>query len=144
VLAHEPQARQRGITVTTTAEPLHVLGDRARLRRMCDNLLDNAVKFSSRGGKVTVTVRREEDIAVLEVADQGIGIPPDELPHVFGRLYRATNATDGRYPGSGLGLSIALATAESHGGTATVDNGPEGGAVFTVRLPLHRPAETLG
>jgi signal transduction histidine kinase len=141
VLAHRRQARQRGVTLTTTTEPLQVLGDRARMRRMCDNLLDNAVKYSASGGTVTVTVRREEDTAVLEVADQGIGIPSEELPHVFERLYRATNATDGRYPGTGLGLSIALATAESHGGTATADNGPDGGAVFTVRLPLHRPEE---
>jgi signal transduction histidine kinase len=144
VLAHESQARQHNVTFTATTEPVHVVGDRARLRRMCDNVLDNAVKFSTPGSEVNVSVRRDEDSAVLVVADQGIGIPSDELAHVFERLYRATNATDGRYPGAGLGLSIALATVEGHGGTATADNGPDGGAVFTFRLPLHEPAGADG
>ena len=141
VHAHEPAAGQRGITVLTTTEPVFVVGDRARLRRMCDNLLDNALKFSPSDGVVAVAVSREEDTVVLVITDQGIGIPADEVVHVFERLYRATNATDGRYPGTGLGLSIALATAEGHGGTATAGNRDEGGAVFTVRLPAHEPAE---
>jgi signal transduction histidine kinase len=81
---------------------------------------------------------------VLVVADRGIGIPADEVAHVFERLYRATNAADGRYPGTGLGLSIALATAESHGGTVSADNRDGGGAVFTVRLPAHQPASRAG
>ena len=130
VHAHEPHARQRDITIRAVTEPVQVVGDRARLRRMCDNVLDNAVKFSTRAGKVDVNVRRDEDTAVLVVADWGIGIPADELARVFERLYRATNATAGRYPGTGLGLSIALATAEGHGGTATADHGPDGGTVL--------------
>jgi len=144
VHAHEPHARQRDITIRAVTEPVQVVGDRARLRRMCDNILDNAVKFSTRAGKVDVNVRRDEDTAVLVVADWGIGIPADELARVFERLYRATNATTGRYPGTGLGLSIALATAEGHGGTASADHGPDGGTVFTVRLPLQRPPPATG
>jgi signal transduction histidine kinase len=142
VHSHEPAAGQRGITVLTTTEPVLVVGDRARLRRMCDNLLDNALKYSPSDGVVGVALMREEDDVVLEITDQGIGIPADEVVHVFERLYRATNATEGRYPGTGLGLSIALATAEGHGGTATARNRDEGGAVFTVRLPVHEPAQS--
>jgi signal transduction histidine kinase len=141
VQAIHPTARQRNISFRMATEPAYVVGDRARLRRMCDNVLDNAVKYSLSGGQISVTVTREGDEAVLVVADQGIGIPSDELPHVFERLYRATNAAEGRFPGTGLGLSIALAAAEGHGGTASADNAPEGGAVFTFRLPAHQSAE---
>jgi signal transduction histidine kinase len=141
VVAHEQMAGQRDITIVRSIQPVLVVGDRGRLRRMCDNVLDNAVKFSPPAREITVTLRREDDSAVLEVADQGIGIPADEAARVFERLYRATNATDGRYAGTGLGLSITLATAESHGGTATVDTGGGGGTVLTIRLPAHEPSE---
>ena len=143
VVAHRPMAEQHEVTFVRNTEPVHVLGDRGRLRRMCDNVLDNAVKFSPPGGEITVTLRRDDDSAVLEVADQGIGIPPDEVPRVFERLYRATNAIDGRFPGTGLGLSITLATAEAHGGTVTAYSEPGGGAVFTIRLPGHEPVRRV-
>jgi signal transduction histidine kinase len=141
VEAHEPMADQRDIAFATDTERVQVIGDRARLRRMCDNVLDNAVKFSLRGGQVRVTLRREDDTAVLEVTDEGMGIPPDELSHVFERLYRASNAIDESLPGTGLGLSITLATAEGHGGTATARSRPEGGAVVSIRLPVHEPSD---
>ena len=137
VHAHEPHGRQRDITIKAVTEPVNVIGDRARLRRMCDNVIDNAVKYSSPEGHVTVSVTTEGDEAVLVVADQGIGIPADDLPHVFERLYRADNAVDARYPGTGLGLSITLATAQGHGGTAAAESSPGSGTVFTIRLPLH-------
>jgi signal transduction histidine kinase len=142
IAAHEPMAVPRNITFVADTEPVEVVGDRGRLRRMCDNVLDNAVKFSLPAGQITVSVRRDADSAVLEVADQGIGIPEEEVGHVFERLYRATNATDGRFPGTGLGLSIALATAESHGGTASASSMPDGGALFTFRLPVHEIMDT--
>ena len=141
VHAHQEMARQRDIAFHTTAEPAQVIGDRARLRRMCDNVIDNAVKYSSPAGHVTVTVSTEGDEAVLVVADEGIGIPADDLPHVFERLYRADNVIGARYPGTGLGLSIALATAQGHGGTATAESPPDSGTVFTIRLPLHDPTD---
>ena len=136
VTAHVSAAQQRGITLDVSASPTVVTGDHARLRRMCENLIDNAVKFSREGGRVKVTLDAELSEAVLRVVDHGVGIPPDEVPRVFERLYRASNAVDLRYPGTGLGLSIALATATAHGGTALAENGPDGGAVFTIRLPL--------
>ena len=142
VAAHQPSARQRRISLDVSALPAAVTGDRGRLRRMCDNLVDNAVNFSPDGTRVSVTVGTEGDHMVLRVADQGIGIPPEELSRVFERLYRASNAVDGRYPGTGLGLSITLAIATAHGGTAAADSAPGGGTVFTIRLPLREVADS--
>ncbi|MET0838425.1 MAG: HAMP domain-containing sensor histidine kinase [Marmoricola sp.] len=136
VAAHRSSASQRGIAFHVSAQPVEVTGDRGRLRRMYDNVIDNAVKFSRGGGRVDVVLGPEGDDAVLRVTDHGIGIPPDEMSRVFERLYRASNAVEQRYPGTGLGLSIALATAVAHGGTAAVDQAPDGGAAFTIRLPL--------
>lgn len=143
VRAHEPSARQRDLTLRTTLDPVQVVGDRARLRRMCDTVLDNAVTYSPAGGEITVILRREERDAVLVVRDQGAGIPQDDLPHVFERLYRGSNAVNGRIPGTGLGLSIALATAEALGGAATAANADGGGAVFTIRVPAREVADSL-
>jgi signal transduction histidine kinase len=140
--AHEPSARQRNLTLRTTLEPVQVVGDRARLRRMCDTVLDNAVTYSPAGGEITVILAREDRDAVLVVADQGAGIPQDDLPHVFERLYRGSNAVNSRIPGTGLGLSIVLATAEALGGAATATNGDGGGAVFTIRLPAREVADS--
>lgn len=132
----EPRARERGVTVHVSTTPAEVLGDAARLRRMCDNVIDNAVKYSPSGGDVTVNVLRVGNEVAVQVADHGIGVPPEELSRIFERLYRASNVVDNRYPGTGLGLSIVLATASSHGGTAYVSNAVEGGTVVTIRLPL--------
>jgi signal transduction histidine kinase len=82
---------------------------------------------------VTVTVRHDRDTAVLTVADQGPGIRPDDLPHVFDRFWRAPGETAG---GAGLGLAIAAAIVTRHGGRIGVANAPAGGAVFTVTLPV--------
>jgi signal transduction histidine kinase len=94
------------------------------------------VKYSPAEAHVSIDVDLEDGDAVIQVADQGIGIPDDELPRVFERLYRASNAVDLRYPGTGLGLSIVLATALGHGGTAAAEKNPAGGTVVTIRLPV--------
>lgn len=141
VRAHEPIAEERGVSFRVSTEPVRVLGERSRLRRMLDNLFNNAIKYSPPGGEITVRLTRADEEAIVEVADHGIGIPEEELPHVFDRLYRARNAVDGRFPGAGLGLSITLAIAKGLGGTAEAANAPSGGAVLTVRLPTHEPAD---
>ncbi len=135
VATQEPSARQTGVVLDVTAEAVSVLGEQRRLRRMVDSVLDNAVRYSPGGGGVTVLVAREGDEALIQVADQGIGVPPVELPRVFDRLFRGSNAVDHRIPGSGLGLSSAKAIAEGHGGTATAELSPAGGTVLTIRLP---------
>jgi signal transduction histidine kinase len=141
VREHEPDAAERGVTFRVSTQPVSVLGEPARLRRMFDNLFSNAVKYSPPGAEVSVNLTLDGAEAVVVVADQGIGIPEEELGHVFDRLYRARNAVDGRFPGAGLGLSITLAIAKGLGGTAEAANAPAGGAVLTVRLPAHESAD---
>jgi signal transduction histidine kinase len=124
---------------TVSAEASLVgLWDGARLERVMANLLSNAIKYSPNGGDITVTVRREtrdgEQWAVLAVEDQGVGIPPADLPFVFERFRRAGNA--GGFGGSGIGLSGVRLIVEGHGGTVAAESVEGQGSVFTVRLPI--------
>ena len=102
----------------------------ARLERAINNLLDNAARHSPPGGTVEITVNGEG----VQVRDHGPGIVPDDLPYVFDRFFRGTNSR-GRQ-GSGLGLAIVRQVTEQHGGTVTAANADDGGAVFTLRLPV--------
>ncbi|WP_128380788.1 sensor histidine kinase [Streptomyces cavernae] len=106
--------------------------DPRRLDVILANLIGNALKHG--GSPVRVSVRTEDDDLLIEVQDNGPGIPEDVLPHVFDRFYKAS-ASRPRSEGSGLGLSIALENAHIHGGEITAANAPKGGAVFTLRLP---------
>ena len=118
--------------------------DEARIRRVLGNLLGNAVKYSPRGGDVTVHVDREErddgSWAVLTVTDQGIGIPAADMPYLFERFRRGGNVT-GNIAGTGIGLAGARQIVEQHGGTMSVESQEGAGATFTVRLPLPRDQE---
>jgi len=117
----------------TPAANIVVMGDRTRLEQVAANLIDNAVKYTSPGGRVEVTVGREDGGAVLAVRDTGPGIPPDELPRIWDRLFRGDTSRTER--GLGLGLSLVRAIVEAHGGTVEVQSRVGKGAIFTVRLP---------
>ncbi|PZT68719.1 two-component sensor histidine kinase [Streptomyces sp. SW4] len=117
---------------------IHARLDPRRLDVILANLIGNALKHG--GSPVRVSVREADDAVVIAVRDHGPGIPEDVLPHVFDRFYKAS-ASRPRSEGSGLGLSIALENAHIHGGEITAANSPEGGAVFTLRLP--RDASSL-
>jgi signal transduction histidine kinase len=99
-----------------------------------DNVLGNALKYSQ--GAVTVTVRREEDAATVEVADRGIGIPKNDLGKIFDRFGRGANARTRGITGSGVGLYIAKKIVEVHGGRLTVGSVENEGSTFTIALPL--------
>lgn len=114
------------------ARGIHARLDPRRLDVILANLIGNALKHG--GSPVRVAVRAEDSEVVIQVRDHGPGIPEDVLPHVFDRFYKAS-ASRPRSEGSGLGLSIALENAHIHGGDITAANSPEGGAVFTLRLP---------
>ena len=116
------------------APPLTVLGDRTRLEQVAANLIDNAVKYTRSGGRVEVTLTREDKTAVLRVRDTGAGIPPNELPRIWDRLFRGDQSRAER--GLGLGLSLVKAIVEAHGGSATVVSEVGRGSTFTVSLPL--------
>lgn len=107
--------------------------DRARVREAISILLDNSVKYTPQGGKVTVSVTQRDGWAGVGVADNGVGIPADQLPLVFERFYRADEARG--EGGAGLGLPIARQIAEAHGGRIEVESEPEVGSAFTFWLP---------
>jgi signal transduction histidine kinase/CheY-like chemotaxis protein len=117
-----------------------VLGDPGRLQQVMWNLLSNAVKFTPSGGTVRVMLGRDGDDVVIRVADSGIGIEPEFLPHVFDRFRQQDASITRSHGGLGLGLSIARQLVELHGGTIAVSSpGPHAGTTFTVRLPLAEP-----
>ena len=119
-------------------EPTVVRGTAGRLDRAIGNLLDNAAKWSPSGGVIELTVAD----GTVVVRDHGAGIPPEDLPFVFDRFYRS--AAGRSLPGSGLGLAIVRQIAESHGGSAAAENAAEGGARFTLRLPVSTPLHPDG
>ena len=107
--------------------------DSARMRQVFANLLDNAIKYTSENGRVTIGVRDENDEAVVTFKDTGIGVPPEEQEKIWSRLYRGDKSRSQR--GLGLGLSLVKAIVEAHGGKVTVSSQSQEGAEFTVRLP---------
>lgn len=122
-----------GIALEVEVEPVEILGDPLRLRQVIDNLLSNALKFTPSGGTIALTIRRGEGEAIVTVADNGVGIPEGEVPHVFDRFFRGTNS---RARGSGIGLSVAHDLVGAHSGTIAVDSKIGKGTTFTVRLPI--------
>jgi signal transduction histidine kinase len=113
-----------------------VRGDRARLAQLADNLLSNAIKFTPDGGRVEVRGREDNNRAVIEVSDTGIGIPVDEIPRLFTRFYRASSATEHAISGTGLGLAIVKWIADAHHGALEVDSRAGVGTTMRLLLPL--------
>jgi two-component system OmpR family sensor kinase len=124
--------------VDLLAEPAVVLGDRASLRRVLDNLLGNVRSHTPPDTPAHVTISSSNGSVVVEVADEGPGLPPGELGRVFHRFYRADSSRSRESGGVGLGLSIVAAIAEAHHGTVSAAEADGGGAVFRVELPLAR------
>lgn len=137
----EPASERHQIRVECEPEPVVGQWDRARLERVLSNLVSNAIKYSPDGGQVTVAVRREQDNgrqwAVLQVLDEGLGIPSDEVPRVFERFYRGSNVA-GKIEGTGIGLSGVRQIVEQHGGDVSVNSREAVGSTFTVRLPVEQ------
>ena len=138
-----PVAEAKGVTVSTQLPdglPV-VLVDPARLTQVLHNLLTNALRHTSGGDSILVQASHDEASIRLVVQDTGEGIPPEHLPHVFDRFYRADPARSRTLGGAGLGLAIARAIVEAHGGqiSAASDGGPGHGSAFTIRLPLPQP-----
>jgi two-component system, OmpR family, sensor kinase len=135
VEANEPLAMERGVTVAVEGSSPAVLGSRDRLQQVVGNLVDNATRHTPAGRHVTVALSEEGGAAVLRVLDEGPGIPSRDLANLFQRFYRAQYSRDRATGGAGLGLAIVKAIVTAHRGTIEAANRPEGGAVFTVRLP---------
>ncbi|GAA1540198.1 HAMP domain-containing sensor histidine kinase [Kribbella lupini] len=136
VAAHRPAAEAAGITLTaatTGAAPAVV--DSARIRQALGNLVSNAIRYTPDGGRVVVGVRRSGDDYLLTVTDNGAGIAPEHLPHLFDRFYRVEHSRSRATGGSGLGLAITKHLVEAHRGTITATSRPDHGSTFTIQLP---------
>ncbi len=130
-------AEEKSIQLRSDAAPdVHVVGDRSRLQQVVVNLIDNAIKYTQPHGEVAVHVRSMGNTAVLEVSDNGIGIPSHAIPHVFERFYRADKARSRASGGAGLGLSIVKAICTAHGAEISVASQEGHGTRLTVELPL--------
>ncbi len=138
-----PAYQEKGVDLRTDVAPetpaLWV--DRERFLQVLSNLLDNALRYTPSGGRVTVRVEPEGEKWVrIEVQDTGVGIPPEHLPHIFKRFYRVEPSRSRAHGGSGLGLTIARLLVEAHGGQIWAESpGPNRGSTFIIRLPVRRP-----
>src|SRR6185503_16369706 len=134
-----PLARSRGIALDleVASDLVPILGDAARLQQIIGNVVSNALKFTSTGGQVNVTVRKAAGSVEIEVADNGAGIAPEFLPYVFDRFRQGDSTTTRVHGGLGLGLSIARHLVEIHGGTIRAESpGEHKGATFTIVIPV--------
>jgi signal transduction histidine kinase len=123
-------------TQLQTKTPLHVAGDERQLVRLFSNLVANALQYTPEGGKVTVTLTQEDQYALIQVQDTGIGIASADQPHLFDRFYRVNRDRSRHTGGAGLGLAIAQAIVKSHRGSIQVESALSKGSTFTIRLPL--------
>ncbi|MEW5734903.1 MAG: ATP-binding protein [Thermodesulfobacteriota bacterium] len=127
-------AEDEGIVLAAEAAPgLTVVADRVRMRQVLGNLVDNAIKYSRSGSTVRIAARIRDGMVAISVADQGMGIRPEDLPHIFERLYRADASRSKR--GLGLGLSYVKAVVAALHGEVTVESAPDQGSTFTITLP---------
>jgi signal transduction histidine kinase len=132
-----PAALAKGIQIATELQPVSIVGDVQRLGQVVRNLLTNSVKFASSGGRIRLSSWCVDSHVAIVVEDDGPGISPDFLPHLFEQFRQADPSTTREHQGLGLGLAIVRRIVESHGGTVDASNRTDGqGAVFTVRLPL--------
>jgi signal transduction histidine kinase len=127
-------ADAKGVSLTSASdETVAVSADRVRLEQVAANLIDNALKYTPRGGQVAAEVARDDGFGLIRVRDTGAGIPADELPRIWERLFRGDASRAER--GLGLGLSLVKAIVEAHGGTVSVESTVGRGSTFTVAVP---------
>ena len=139
-----PAAKAAGITIRLKLEencPVLILED--DLYQIVFNLMENGIKYNIHGGSLTVSLKREEDNALLTVTDSGLGIPADALPNIFERFYRADKSRSRATGGSGLGLSIVRTIVEHNGGTIEAESQENQGSRFTVSFPIFDTEATL-
>jgi len=133
----QPVASAKDVSLTWNCAPnVKVIGDASWIERIILNVVDNAIKFTPSGGHVEVRVSDGTENAVLEVRDDGIGIPPEALPHIFERFYRADPARSDRADGAGLGLSLVKWAVDQHHGSIRVESGLGKGTRVAIRIPL--------
>jgi signal transduction histidine kinase len=135
------ESRRQVLDLDAPAVPIWVYGDHRRLDQVLNNLLSNAHKFSPNGSTIRLAVRADGREVTWSVADDGVGIAPEDRPRLFERFFSATTDAAGQHAGTGLGLPLALAVAQAHGGTIDVQSELGRGSIFTVRVPAAGPPE---
>jgi two-component system sensor histidine kinase GlrK len=134
---HHLAATNKLLKVNADLEDIELLADRIRIRMSVDNLVSNAVKFAPAGGEVYIRTRRQDDNVVIDVADNGPGIPVEERQKVFEAFYQGSTMQSGHVRGTGIGLSVVAECVRAHGGSVEiVDDGGYTGAHFRIRLPV--------
>ena len=130
----DPIAKEKEIQlITVLPEKLTISGDRSKMQRLITNLLENAIKFNKVGGTVTISVKQENQLVNIQIEDTGVGIPEEELPHIFERFYRCDRSRS--LAGIGLGLSLAKVIARAFNGDIRVKSAIDRGSSFSVTLP---------
>jgi two-component system, OmpR family, sensor kinase len=135
VQAVRPLAEARQIKLAVFGGPAPARGDADRMKQVTVNLLQNAIRYNRDGGSIRVVTAAHETYAILTVSDTGIGIGPEDLPHIFKRFYRADKARSRTEGNSGLGLAICKSIIDSHQGSIEAESTPGAGSTFTVRIP---------
>jgi CheY-like chemotaxis protein len=139
VESSRPLIEQSGheLTVSLAPEPVYIDGDAVRLSQVFQNLLNNAAKYSERGGRISLAAERQDDGVVVRVKDTGVGIPPDILPRLFEMFYQADRSLERAQSGLGVGLALVRRLVEAHGGRVEArSEGVGKGSEFIVRLPV--------
>jgi two-component system sensor histidine kinase/response regulator len=144
----KPLARQAALAEVELGLDLQVdpkrdrfIADPRRIRQILFNLLGNAIKFTPKGGKITLRVFSQEDLAIFQVKDTGIGIPAPQIPSLFQKFQQLNTGYHRQYEGTGLGLALTKQLVDLHGGTIEVESTERIGTVFTVRIPIQRSPE---
>ena len=132
-----PLAQKRGQEIhMQIADSCEMFADPGKLAQVCYNIIETAIKYTPDGGRITVSLHRSGRDAVLEITDTGVGIPQEDLPHIFDRFYRVDKARSRDTGGTGLGLSIVKQIVRLHAGSVTVQSEKDRGTTFTVQLPV--------
>jgi signal transduction histidine kinase len=140
-MVHQRQEifKQRCLTCRVVRDDPHVHVyakiDRLRMEQVLDNLLENSIRYTEEGGKITIVVQRTETDAIVRITDTGIGIPQEDLPYIWERFYRVDKSRSSAHGGTGLGLAIVKLLVEQHGGEIGVESEPGKGTQFELKLP---------
>lgn len=145
LVSMEPMAaaKQQRLIYEPPNSPIWVMVDQVMMGKAIRNLVDNALQYTPDGGSITVSVNQSDQRAMFRVADSGIGIDPEDLPHIFDRFYKANKARPTGIGGTGLGLPIVKKVIEAHQGAVQVESIPSQGTTVTIHLPLSMPAPEI-
>ena len=143
VMRVDADAHSHTLTYDAPTELVHITADKERIEQVLINILSNAIKYTPDGGTVTLSARAQSDSVKFEVRDTGIGIPEEDLPHLFERFYRVEKSRTSETGGTGLGLAIAKEIVEAHGGSISVTSTVGKGSVVTIVLPIETKLKSV-